>query len=316
MQWNEVELVLVATMARMGVERRSLARRCDAGMLHRLRSGVYVETEDWDSCGARDRHLLAARALQAVSAEPVVFSHWTAAAAHGLPLLRSRLGPVHRTVPPGPVPTQPEVCGHALHLLEQDLVSVGGLLMTGPSRTVVDLAAVAPFDEAVALADAALHASMIDGRDGAGELQAAWDRHRHRRSPRKIESVLGFADPRSESPGESFSRVSMSAARLPEPVLQQPFLLPGHRLVRTDFFLRRERVIGEMDGAGKYFDATMNGGDPARRVFDEKLREDALRALGNGFVRWGWREARSPRLLAERFAAAGVHPERSGRRAS
>jgi hypothetical protein len=67
-----------------------------------------------------------------------------------------------------------------------------------------------------------------------------------------------------------------------------------------------------MDGRGKYLDPAMNGGDAARAVYAEKLREDRVRALGVGVVRWGWSEAGSARLLGPLLAAAGVVPDGRG----
>jgi hypothetical protein len=77
---------------------------------------------------------------------------------------------------------------------------------------------------------------------------------------------------------------------------------------RTDFWFPKQRVIGEMDGRSKYVDPRLNGGDAARAVYDEKVREDRLRALAHGFVRWDWATATSPALLAAKLARVGVLP--------
>lgn len=45
------------------------------------------------------------------------------------------------------------------------------------------------------------------------------------------------------------------------------------------------RVLGEFDGRAKY---GMTDGTPAQALWDEKRREDRLRAAGLAVVRWTW----------------------------
>jgi hypothetical protein len=45
-------------------------------------------------------------------------------------------------------------------------------------------------------------------------------------------------------------------------------------------------------------------------VYEEKLREDRIRATGIRVARWGWAEAGSTTLLGRRLAAVGVLPTR------
>ncbi len=122
--------------------------------------------------------------------------------------------------------------------------------------------------------------------------------------------MLNFADGNSGSVGESHSRVSMRALRLPRPVLQQRFFDTRGFAGRTDFWFPRQGVIGEMDGKVKFIDPEMTKGDPGQVFWDEKNREDRLRAIAEveGFARWGFAVGCSSRLLGTRLAAAGVLP--------
>jgi hypothetical protein len=94
---------------------------------------------------------------------------------------------------------------------------------------------------------------------------------------------------------------------VPAPELQHDFFDRWGRLIaRVDFWWPELRVAGEVDGRVKYFDPRLSGGDPARVVYAEKRREDAVRALDVRFARWGWEEAGSSSLLRPCLAAAGV----------
>ena len=75
----------------------------------------------------------------------------------------------------------------------------------------------------------------------------------------------------------------------------------------VDFWWPEFNVIGEFDGKFKYTDPEfLKGRTPAQAVYEEKLREDDLRAAGHGMSRWSWPIAISPRLLREHLVAAGV----------
>lgn len=301
-------LILVSDAPFSGVDRRSLARGAEAGRLVRVLRGVYVERRDWEGLDGVARHRLLAHATQARFARPLVFSHWTAAALLGLPTFTGNLARVHVTVPPDGLRGAGALTEHAHPLPETEIVEIDGLRCTRCERTAVDLASTEPFSRAVAVADAALHRLEPNLRDlGRQALRAAWSRAQPRRASSKVWSVIDFADGRSESVGESLSRCTMRTLRVPPPELQHEFFDGrGRLLARVDFWFPEFRVAGEMDGRVKYLDPALSKGDPARVVYDEKLREDAVRALDVRFARWGYREAEAPALLGPRLRAAGV----------
>lgn len=55
--------------------------------MYRLRRGAYVETTVWDKADARERHVFRLSAIDGTRAAPPEFSHVSAAALHGIPLL-------------------------------------------------------------------------------------------------------------------------------------------------------------------------------------------------------------------------------------
>jgi hypothetical protein len=303
-----LELILVADAALEGIERRSLARDVEAGRLVRVRRGAYARAEEWSALDPTAQHLVRLHAAQARLVRPLVFSHWSACVLLGLPAFPHDPEPLHVTVPPGGVRSGSGLRHHVLPIPPEDVIEVDGLRCTRWARTAVDLAAGEPFAHAVAVADAALHRLDPGVRElGRQALQAAWRRSAPRRERGKVTDVLAFADGRSESVAESLSRCTMRALRVPMPELQHEFFDRRGRLIaRVDFWWPELRVAGEVDGRVKYFDPRLSGGDPARVVYEEKRREDAVRAFDVRFVRWGWEEARSAALLRPRLAAAGV----------
>jgi very-short-patch-repair endonuclease len=155
--------------------------------------------------------------------------------------------------------------------------SVDGLAVVVPPLAIVGTAQVLPFDEAVVVADSALRSGAVGPDEFKGDLSSVTQRP-------AVARVLRFADGRSESVGESLARVALDAAGIPTPELQRE-LVAAARTYRVDFYWPEHRTIGEFDGRVKY------GADPAV-LFDEKRREDELRALGLSFVRFGTAETR------------------------
>lgn len=300
----------------VGVTQRGLSRGRAAGDLSRVRRGVHVDSADWEGLESVERFRYRLHALAESLDRRAVFSHWAAALLLGLPVQVDDDTRIDITVEPGTNRAVVGVRAHALPLDDEDLELVDGLLCTSWARTVVDLAASVPFRDAVVVADAALHAVASEQRPAAkAELEAAWGRAQPRRAVRKVREVLDFADGDSGSVAESHSRVSMRVLDLPVPVLQHRFRDRDGFVGDTDFWFRGLGVIGEADGRVKFVDPKMTKGDPGLVFWNEKVREDRLRALPEvrGFARWDFATSRSPRRLAARLARAGVHPLRPSR---
>ena len=123
--------------------------------------------------------------------------------------------------------------------------------------------------------------------------------------------VIAFADGRSESVGESYSRIVMQRLDLPRPALQhEVFDQNGYLLGRCDFAWLERRTVGEFDGKVKYGRFRRPGESFEDAVYREKLREDAIRDQGWQLVRWTWDDLRQPRLIADRLARAFARAHR------
>ena len=143
----------------------------------------------------------------------------------------------------------------------------------------------------VTAADIAESAHLLRTRPMQKRFRAAWD----------------FSDPRSESAGESLSRVLIHQLGFVAPQLQRSLTLASGRTVRVDFWWDDVQLIGEFDGLLKYRQAyRLTHRDPVDAVIEEKRREDALRGLGCGFLRWTWDDLQHPRRFARMLTAAGV----------
>ena len=219
-------------------------------------------------------------------AAAAVCSHVTAAAIHGLPVWRIGLAQVHVTRARRSGARRGRLVHvHAAALAPPELDVVAGLPVTTPARTVVDVARTVPFEPAVAVADAALRAGLVT----LEELAEALARAAHRPGAPAARRVVAFADGRSESVGESRSRVAIARAGLPTPVPQWAVRDHRGRLVgRTDFGWPQLRTVGEFDGRVKYSTLLRPGQTAADALVAEKRREDALRAEDLAVVRWTW----------------------------
>lgn len=167
----------------------------------------------------------------------------------------------------------------------------------------MDIAAAAPFDHGVVTADGALRSHLPRLR-----LEQAVDIAGPRRSVARIRQTVAFAHPGGESAAESESRVVMFRHGIEPPELQRRFSDRHGLIGRTDTWFEGVRGIGDVDGRPKYLDPRFAPRGAGVAVYEEKRREDRLRALADGFARWGYAEGRSARLLLPILAAIGVRP--------
>ena len=266
--------------------RATLARRAGRGELVRLRRGSYLQPEDVaTSVEARHHQLLVATVP--LLASDAVLSHLTAAVLHGLPVWPDApLGRVHVTRPAaGRGKSRGYVHQHTARLAPDDVTRVGGLLVTTLERTVVDLARALPVEQSVAAGDAALRCGADLER-----LLEVLERGRGWPGLPMARRVVAFLDARSESAGESASRVVLHRLGLPPPDLQVLVVdeQDGHVIARCDF-------DGRLLAPGQRVEDV---------VYEEKRREDAVRDCGQQVVRWGWADLRRPPALAARLVRA------------
>ncbi|WP_421958116.1 type IV toxin-antitoxin system AbiEi family antitoxin domain-containing protein [Prescottella agglutinans] len=291
-----------AEALRRGAADHQLQRQCRTGAWRRLRPGRYAPRAEFDALDARERHRLRAVETLRAAASDAVFSHQSAAVLHGLDLWNTPLAVAHltRSRPTGGRRTRHRHV-HSATLRPDEITEVDGLAVTTVARTVADLARTLPFEQAVVVGDHALHASGLT----ADDLAAVADTIAPHVGRRRVHRVLDQLDGRSESVGESRSRVLMVREQLPVPNCQSNLYgADGNHLGRVDFLFEEFGVVGEFDGRGKYGRLVPDGQVPADVVWAEKKREDAIRATGRQVVRWSWDELETPYVIVRRIRDA------------
>ena len=98
------------------------------------------------------------------------------------------------------------------------------------------------------------------------EMEAELPRYFRRRGVVQLRQLVPLADPRAESPGESWTRLSIVDAGLPAPEPQHWVNERGRPIFRVDLAYPRSRVVVEYDGR-EFHDS------PERREHDRKRRE-------------------------------------------
>ncbi len=230
-----------------------------------------------------------------------MISHGSAAVLHGLPIFPEAVRNLHLTRDRhGGGVRRSVVHVHGSPLADADVTVIDGLPVTSLARTVADLARTLPYPQAVAIGDRAL-AIGLDPTD----LAVAIEMGLKRAGAAQARRVAQFIDGRSESVGESFSRVGFAEDRLPAPVPQfEVFDDSGDFLGRSDFGWPELRTLGEFDGREKYVRYRRRDETLEEFLLREKAREDALRDLGWQVVRWVWAELFRKRVIADRLLRA------------
>ncbi|GAB92646.1 hypothetical protein GORHZ_186_00160 [Gordonia rhizosphera NBRC 16068] len=240
-------------------------------------------------------------------------SHVSGAAMHRIPMLRPDLTMVHftsattgKTIKRGII--------HQAALAESHIDIVDDIPVTSRARSMCDVARTSTLAQAVCVLDSGLRLGVM-----MADIDEQLTLLRRHHGIAMLRSAIALADGLSESVGESVSRLALAENPLiPPPELQVAISvdLDGRRKeVYGDFGWRDVngvlRVVGEFDGRFKYHRSSPFGDRlPEEVIYEEKLREDAIRATGPHVVRWTWFDAQRPKVLHPRvitaLRAAGV----------
>jgi hypothetical protein len=302
--------ILVRSFNRPESEGRAIRRGSTAGVHVRLRRGFYADNDRWKGATRRDRHLAHVRAVVESRLAPPVIGHESAAVLWGFPLVETWPRAVHVIADPSShARSKNGVVVHRELLEPEDVVEIDGMLVTRPLRTLLDLARAARFSTAVAAMDFALNPKRATAglRVSSEALLTRLDSLDGGRGLVRAERAIRFARPLVDNPGETLSRIAIDALGFPEPELQLRHVNPRGGYYFTDFEWPHFCRIGEFDGRGKYLKPEyLREMSPGDAVYEEKIREDHLRAEGNGVARWGVPELRKPELLGGILLRAGL----------
>jgi hypothetical protein len=262
----------------------------------RLAHGVVVRLND--AIDEPERLGLLAAVLPADAA----YSHGTAAHLLGAPVDR----PPRPHVVLTPRPVLPQHAGLVVHqrlLHLRDVVRHRGVRVTSGAQTFLDLAAVLPAAELVAVGDALWRKGHLD-RGTLAERLARADRVRGVVRARACAPLL---TPLADSRPESLIRFWLTESDLPDPVPQVPVSGSGGGLVaHGDLGYPRWRVLLEYEGRQHA---------EAERFGPDVDRYSLMAADGWLVLRFAARHLREPRTVVDRtrraLASRGWAPDRS-----
>jgi Transcriptional regulator, AbiEi antitoxin len=283
-----------------GYSDQEIAALCRDGILVRIRRGAYVDGTLWKAMTPEDRHRVTVHAVVLALDKPAVVSHISASVMLHLPTWGYDLSRVHVTrADLHSARIEGGVHHHAGSLEASDIVVIDGVEVTSAERTAIQLALLGGFERGVVVTDAALR--LLGGDKDI--LLSRFDRMRDWQGAREASRIVEFADGRSESVGESRTRVVFELAHLPRPQLQILIIDPvtGLIVARVDFMFEEELTVGEFDGQVKYRAQPEDGLTAEEVVWREKRREDAIRDLGFEVARSIWADLRQPAAIVDRY---------------
>jgi hypothetical protein len=187
-------------------------------------------------------HLVAA--ALAVLPETAIASHRTAAVLLGAPV--DATPPMKFVVPPGVYrPRRRGIRIHVRDLMSADRTALAGLPVTPGPQTWLDLAAVLPSDELVAVGDALYRDGHLDDASLAERL----DRAQGTRGVARARALAPMLTPLAASRPESLTRFWLIDEGLPVPEPQVPILDPrGREVAHGDLGYAEWKVVIEYEG--------------------------------------------------------------------
>jgi Transcriptional regulator, AbiEi antitoxin len=264
-----------------GYQHPEIRTLISSGEWRRLRHGIYVTAEDLAAIEAAGRlHRVECLAVLLALGRPE-------AAISSVSAARLWRLPVRRDLPRTVRLTDPRLWrrGRGFQITEAplppgDVVTAGPVRLTSIPRTLIDCAREWPLEDAVIAMDAALLAEHLTPAQLAEAATAA----RHRRGVTRATRAVGLSDGRAESALESRGRLRLVGAGLAPDALQVEIRTGGRLVGVVDAWYHEAAVAVEFDGRVKYTDP-WRGRTPERVLWEEKRREDELRALDIRFLR-------------------------------
>ena len=283
-----------------GVDRNALHRLVSDGVARRVGPRAYVlAAAEAKATTPEEQHALVTRAVLRSFEGRVAASHHSALALQKLPFWDVDTETFHVC----------RVAGRAgrvrgnLHIHEsvptRDLrvIQLTKAITTATALAVVGTAMVDGVEAGIVAADAALQR----GKVAAQELDDAVAAAAGGPEVTRARLAVSLADPLSESPGESRTRLVLhTIPGAPRVRSQYPVCDAfGREVARVDFLVG-EKVVVEFDGKIKY------GMDrrPEDVLWAEKQREDRIRGLGFVVVRVVWADRHRPETIVRRVVAA------------
>lgn len=283
---------------------RLLERHAAAGEILRLAPSIYARQEWWAALDPLQRHVHLARAL-AERHPDWTFCGPTAAALQGLSPSFETLRTMHivgRSSHAARQDTRAAMPLQRHELSSPDTETVNGIRMTSPSRTAFDCMRRLSFSNGLAIADATIRRLSWSAQDLMDYVKDIGRTGSSRGTAHALVTA-SYADGGAESGGESIARATIIRLGYELPLLQLGLTDPldGSHSYRVDFAWPLNGgglLAGELDGKKKYKDPEMtHGREVADIVYEEKMRESHISALGITVMRLSFSDVTQPQRL-------------------
>lgn len=235
--------------------------------------------------------------VAATVALPAVASHEAAAEIHGMSGVQQDLAVV--TVPTRSTNRFAGVIVHqSTDLIPEDSDEIGGIPVTNPPRTILDLAAVLTVKRLEHVLDHAMAAQIVSYESLAKVLQRV--ARRGKPGTARLRSILSDRGPGYVAPESELERIlfqTLEDAGLPAPERQYPMPWRDHRDGRVDLAYPAHRLIIEADGRRWHTLAA---------AFETDRRRDNLAQLaGWRVLRFTWHQlTEEPQLVSSMVRSA------------
>jgi very-short-patch-repair endonuclease len=233
---------LASELRSLGISRPRLDRAVREREVRRVLRGVYLRTDVADTIETR------LQAAKLVLPPGSVICDRFAAWLYGIDLFQfgetAVLPPIETCVLRGKNRSRlAGVRGRTRDLGKDDIVEMDGVFVTTPLRTALDLGCNLWRRDATHVLDRFLR--DFGTRD---ELARGAIRYFRRRGVVQLRELIPLADGRAESRRESWTRIEMRDAGLPEPEVQWWIEIDGVPTYRLDLAYPRHRIAIEYDG--------------------------------------------------------------------
>lgn len=294
-------LVMTYELVAAGYDDRAIARMVRAGTLHRLRHGAYAFGSLWPQLNARQRRMLLARATLRCARSPAVLAGPSAVDVFQAPAWdlgdHTHLARLDQRANR----RKTRKVQHRGLLVADDITIRDGVPLTSGTRTALDMIAITDVPHALV----SINGLLRSGETTLDLLSRRAETMQHDPFTADTSLVLGLADGRCESAGESLFWYLCWTQNLPKPVPQFEVRDGRGRVVaRVDFAWPELGVYLEFDGRIKYDELVRPGESVADVVMREKRREQLIAGItGWRCIRITWADLFEPEQLAERIRA-------------
>ena len=283
-----------------GWDDRGIGQQLRSGLWVRPRRGAYVDAPAWAPLDASARHVVTTRAVVKQAKTDVVVSHSSAVPWWGGPTWGLDLGLVHITRRDGKTGRKEAgVHQHCGVILDEDVVVRHGVEVMSPTRTALEVSAVASTEVAVAVLNELMHRKLTTPAAVRERYEKGME---HWPDTRATDIVIRLGDPRIASLLESRFWVFCFRACFPAPIPQYEVRTPdGHLVAVLDFAWPELGAYVETNGKFKYLELLEPGERPGDVIHRERRREELVHQLTSlRALHVDWDDFSRPRALEQR----------------